>query len=162
MAKVPAAHGRDGRYSKDDFDIDLDAGTVTCPAGQEAGIRWHDDGGGMAGFGLACATCPLAERCTTNKTGRTIRIHPHEQILQDHKADQQTTEWREAYSGTRPTVERKIGHFVSRLWGGRKARTRGKERVATDTDTRAAAVNWSRLDVLGVCWNGGAWAAAGP
>jgi hypothetical protein len=162
MAKVPAAHARDGRYSKDDFDIDLDAATVTCPAGHVAEIRWHADRGGMASFGPACATCPLAGQCTTNKAGRTITIHPHEEILQRHKADQQTAEWQQAYTGTRPKVERKIGHFVSRLWGGRKARTRGKDRVGTDVDTRAAALNWSRLDVLGVHWNGASWAAAGP
>jgi len=162
MARVPAAHARDGRYSKDDFSIDLDAATVTCPAGEVAEIRWHTDGGGIAGFGPACSSCPLAERCTTNRSGRTISIHPHEQILQDHKAAQQTAEWQQAYTGTRPKVERKIGHFVSRLWGGRKARTRGKDRVATDVDTRAAAINWNRLDVLGVHWNGAAWAAAGP
>ena len=41
------------------------------------------------------------------QAGRTISIHPHEQILQDHKADQQTAEWQEAYTGTRPKVERK-------------------------------------------------------
>jgi hypothetical protein len=162
MAKVPAAVGRDGRYSKDDFDIDLDAGTVTCPAGQVTSIRWHADGGGMAGFGSACASCPLAGQCTTNKAGRTITIHLHEQILQDHKADQQTAEWQQAYTGTRPKVERKIGHFVARVRGGRKARTRGTRRVATDVDTRAAAINWARLGVLGVRWNGAAWAAAGP
>ena len=53
-------------------------------------------------------------------------------------------------------------HFVSRVWGGRKARARSKDRISTDVDTRAAALNWSRLDVLGVHWNGAAWAAAGP
>jgi hypothetical protein len=162
MAKVPAAHARDGRYSKDDFDINLDARTVTCPAGRVVEIRWHGDGSGLAGFGPACATCPLADRCTTNKAGRTISIHRHEQVLQDHKADQQTADWQDAYRGTRPKVERKLGHFVSRLWGGRKARTRGTDRVATDADTRAAALNWSRLHVLGVRWTGAAWAAAGP
>lgn len=162
MARVPAAHARDGRYSKDDFDIDVDAGTVTCPAGQTAPIRFHERGGGIAAFGPACAACPRAERCTTNRAGRSVTIHPHEQILQDHKAAQQTAEWQQAYTGTRPKVERKIGHFVSRMWGGRKARTRGTARVATDVDTRAAALNWSRLDVLGVRWSGAAWAAAGP
>ncbi len=162
MAKVPAAHARDGRYSKDDFGIDLDARTVTCPAEQVATIRWVRDGGGLASFGPACAGCSLAERCTTNRSGRTISIHPHEQILQRHKADQQTTEWQAAYTGTRPKVERKIAHFASRIRGGRKARVRGKERISTDVDTRAAAVNWSRLDVLGVHWNGYGWAAAGP
>jgi DDE family transposase/transposase-like protein DUF772 len=162
IAKVPAAHSRDGRYSKDDFGIDLEAGTVTCPAGQVAMIRWGGDGGGLASFGPACATCPLASRCTTNQSGRTISIHPHEEILLRHKADQQTDAWQQAYTGTRPKIERKIAHFASKLWGGRKARTRGKERVSTDADTRAAAINWSRLDVLGVHWNGATWAAAGP
>jgi hypothetical protein len=160
--KVPAAHGRDGRYAKDDFAIDLDAETVTCPAGQVAPIRWSANGGGLASFGPACATCPLAERCTTNRSGRTISIHPHEPILQRHKADQQTDAWQADYTGTRPKVERKIAHFVARLRGGRKARTRGQRRIATDVDTRAAALNWSRLDVLGVRWTGAAWAAAGP
>jgi Transposase DDE domain len=162
MAKVPAAHARDGRYSKDDFGIDLETGTVTCPAGQVAPIRWGRAGGGLAGFGPACAICPLAGRCTTNASGRTITIHPHEQILQRHKADQQTAQWQDAYRRTRPKVERKIAHFASRIWGGRKARTRGKDRISTDVDTRAAAINWSRLDVLGVRWNGAAWATAGP
>jgi Transposase DDE domain/Transposase domain (DUF772) len=162
MARVPAAVGRDGRYSKDDFGIDLEAGTVSCPAGQVAPIRWGRDGGGLASFGPACATCRMASVCTMSKSGRTVGVHPHEQILQDHKADQHTDSWQQAYTGTRPKVERKIAHFVSKLWGGRKARTRGKHRVATDIDTRAAALNWSRLDVLGVHWNGAAWAAAGP
>jgi hypothetical protein len=162
MAKVPAAHARDGHYSKDDFRVDLKAATVTCPAGQTVSIRWRSDGGGSAGFGLACRGCPLAERCTTSSEGRTVTVHPHEQVLQDHKAAQQTAEWQQAYTSTRPKVERKIGHFVSRLRGGRQARTRGHDRAATDVDTRAAALNWSRLHVLGVHWNGAAWAATGP
>jgi hypothetical protein len=161
-AKVPAAHGRDGRYSKDEFSIDLEAETVTCPAGQVAPIRWGGDGGGRASFGPACGSCPLAEHCTTNASGRTISIHAHEQILQNHKAEQQSAAWQQAYTATRPKVERKIAHFVSRVWGGRKARVRGQDRIRTDVDTRAAAINWSRLDVLGVHWNGATWAAAGP
>ncbi len=162
MTKVPAAHGRDGRFGKDDFAIDLDAATVTCPAGVVAPIRWAARGGGLASFGPACTSCPLAPRCTTNRSGRTISIHPHEQILQRHKADQRTAEWQQAYTGTRPKVERKIAHFAARVWGGRKARTRGTQRIATDVDTRAAALNWARLHVLGVHWNGVAWAAGGP
>jgi hypothetical protein len=162
MARVPAAHNRDGRYPKDDFGIHLGAGTVRCPAGRTAPIRWQGDGGGTASFGPACAACPLAPQCTTNRAGRTITIHPHEDILQAHKADQQTAQWQAAYTATRPKVERKISHFAARLWGGRKARTRGQDRIATDVDTRAAAVNWSRLHTLGVRWNGAAWAAAGP
>jgi hypothetical protein len=160
MAKVPPAANRNGRYSKDDFDIDLEAATVTCPAAHTVAIRPDHDGGGRASFGKLCASCPLAEQCTTNKTGRTITVHRHEEILQAHKADQQTPEWQEAYTGTRPKVERKIGHFTRVSWGGRKARTRGIRRVITDVVTRAAAVNFARLHVLGVHWDGAAWAAA--
>jgi hypothetical protein len=161
MSKVPPALSKNGRFGKDDFTIDLEAATVTCPAGQTAAIRFDDGGGGVASFGKLCATCPLAEQCTTNKAGRTITIHRYEEILQAHKADQQEPEWQESYTSTRPKVERKIGHMVRKPWGGRKARTRGLRRVVTDVVTRAAAVNYARLHVLGVHWDGAAW-AAGP
>ena len=66
------------------------------------------------------------------------------------------------YRSTRPKVERKIAHFVRVAWGGRKARTRGKARVATDVDTRAAAVNWARLATLGLGVVDGRWMVAPP
>jgi hypothetical protein len=162
IARVPPAVGRDGRYGKDDFTINLDAGAVTCPANHIAEIRYGKDGAGTASFKPHCDTCPLAERCTTAKDGRKITIHRHEQILQAHKDEQKTAEWKENYTGTRPKVERRIGNFVRVLWGGRKARTRGKRRAATDVDTRAAAVNLNRLGVLGLCRSGDRWAAAAP
>jgi len=54
------------------------------------------------------------------------------------------------------------GHFVRKPWGGRKARVRGKQRIATDADTRAAGLNWARLGVLGVTFARGKWTAAPP
>ncbi len=39
-AKVPPARGRQGRFGKDDFGVDLDAGSVACPAGHVAPIRF--------------------------------------------------------------------------------------------------------------------------
>ena len=59
-------------------------------------------------------------------------------------------------------MERKIAHFVRRPWGGRKARVRGQARIATDADTRAAALNWSRLATLEVNFFGGGWITAPP
>lgn len=55
-------------------------------------------------------------------------------------------------------VARKIARLVRRLWGGRKARCRGRERVATDLDTRASAVNRARLAALGLTFGDGGWA----
>lgn len=46
--------------------------------------------------------------------------------------------------------------------GGRKARARGKTRISTDADTRAAACNWSRRATLGVTHYRWAWTAAHP
>ena len=162
MAKVPPASNRGGRFSKDDFDVDLKKNTVACPAGHVVAIRLGSDGSGLADFVGHCRGCPLRERCTTAAAGRTITIHPEEALLQRAKAEQAAPEWQQAYRGTRPKVERKIAHFVRVTWGGRKARTRGLRRVATDVDTRAAAVNWARFATLGVHWDGGAWATAPP
>ncbi len=161
-AKVAPATGREGRFGKDDFSVDLEAGAVTCPAGNTAAIRTAKDGSGLADFASQCTGCPLRTSCTTSSSGRTVTIHAREELLQAHKAQQRDPEWQQAYTGTRPKVERKIAHFVRRSWGGRRARVRGQARIATDADTRAAAINWSRLATLGVNFFGGTWTTAPP
>ena len=158
IAKVPPAANREGRYSKDDFTVDLDAGTVACPAGQTVTIRFGRDGGGRADFVGHCTGCPLRADCTTSASGRSISIHRREAILQRAKAAQSTPEWKHTYRSTRPKVERKIAHFVRAGWGARRARTRGVKRVTTDAATRAAAVNWARLATLGLTVTNGQWA----
>ena len=158
---APAA-GREGRFGKDDFSVDLEACCVTCPAGKVATIRTAKDGSGLADFAVQCTGCPLRASCTTSATGRTVTIHAREDLLQAHKTAQRDPDWQEAYTGTRPKVERKIAHFVRRAWGGRRARVRGHARIATDADTRAAAINWSRLATLGVNFFGGTWTTAPP
>jgi hypothetical protein len=160
--KVAPATGREGRFAKDDFGVDLDAGLVTCPAGNTAAIRTAKDGSGRADFASACSDCPLRASCTTSASGRTVTIHAREDLLQTHKAQQRDPDWQAAYTGTRPKVERKIAHFVRRPWGGRRARVRSQVRIATDADTRAAAINWSRLATLGVTFFAGAWTTTPP
>jgi Transposase DDE domain/Transposase domain (DUF772) len=148
-AKCPPARNAAGRYSKDQFSIDLQAGTVTCPAGNTTVIT-AAAAGGRASFRPWCAACPLRSACTAARRGRTIAIHPHEAVLQQARAAQRDVAWQERYKKNRPGVERKISHFTRRAWGGRKARTRGLARIRTDLDTRAAALNWARLAVLGL------------
>ena len=80
--------------------------------------------------------------------------------LQRAKKAHADPEWRHAYRSTRPKVERKIAHFVRVAWGGRYARTRGRQRVTTDVQTRAAAINWARLATLGVSFVDGQWTTA--
>jgi len=146
-----------GRFSKDDFTIDTAAGTVTCPAGQVAPLR-PLQGGTVASFGVACAACPLATRCTTSKAGRSIRVGPHEASLARARAARHDPAWLADYRATRPKVERRIAQLMRRRHGGRRVRVRGRPRVGADFSLLAAAVNLARLAVLGLSRQGAGWA----
>jgi hypothetical protein len=150
-----------GHFPKDQFAVDLETGTVTCPAGVTAPIRpsGHKRHAGAARFGTACGACPLAFQCTTAKGGRTITIGPHEARLAAARARQQDPSRKADYKATRPKVERKIGHLMRRRHGGRRARVRGQLKVAADFALLAAAVNLARLAVLGLARHGGTWTA---
>ena len=151
----PAALG--GRFSKADFSIDLEARTVTCPAGRTVPLGRHGRDA-EASFGRACAGCPLAARCTTSADGRTIKVGPHEAQLARGRSAQRDPAWLADYRATRPKVERKIAHLMRRRHGGRRARVRGRAGVAADFALLAAAVNLARLAVLGLVHSGNSWA----
>jgi hypothetical protein len=162
MVKVQPASAPGGRFSKDDFTVDLQAGQVTCPNRVKAPIRPQGDGGGVARFGVACAGCPLRERCTTAKDGREIKISPHEEHLARGRERSKDPDWLARYRATRPKVERKIAHLMRRRHGGRRARVRGTAKIDADFSLLAAAVNLARLAVLGVRSTVvGQWATAG-
>lgn len=158
LAKVPPARNREGRFAKDRFHIDLDAGRVSCPAEQTAVIRPARGGGGRAMFGAVCAACPLRGSCTRSRGGRVIAINRHERALQAGKAAQRDPGWQRTYRATRPTVERKIAHFTRRPWGGRRARCRGRRRILTDALSRAGVLNLARLATLGLRHGATGWA----
>ena len=143
----PRAPG--GRFPKSEFLIDPDAGTVTCPAAQTVTLRKIKHGQ-IARFGGLCTGCPLAERCTASRSGRTIHLGQHERQLATARAQQNDPAWRSDYTQTRPKVERKISHLMRRKHGGRRARVRGSTKVAADFQLLAAAVNLARFAVLGL------------
>jgi hypothetical protein len=161
MAKCPPIRNATGGFTKERFSVDLEARTVTCPAGQVATITRRGDGSGLARFAPHCRACPLQAACTTSRAGRSVTINEHEAILQRARAEQSDPEWIATYRANRPLVERKIAHLVRSGWGGRQGRTRGLERIATDLDTRAGAINWARLAVLGLTHGANGWTLAG-
>jgi len=156
MCKVQPPVAAAGRFAKDAFQIDLEAGTVTCPAGQTAALRAAKDGQ-VAHFARACQGCPLAERCTTSADGRSIHVGLYEQQLQRARARQTDPAWKADYTATRPKVERKISHLMRRRHGGRRARVRGHTKVDADFTLLAAAVNLARLAMLGVAHHTSGW-----
>ena len=84
----PRAPG--GRFTKADFTVDLDAGTVTCPAERTVALRPLKNGRQLARFGKLCPSCPLAEKCTASRKGRSIHLGKHERQLQAARADKAT------------------------------------------------------------------------
>jgi IS5 family transposase len=149
-----AAHGL---FSKDRFHIELVAQTVTCPAHRTVSIRPAPAGGGTAHFGRHCLECPLAERCTRSRSGRTVSVGPHEAVLSGARARQSHPDWIADYRATRPKVERKIAHLMRRKHGGRRARVRGMIRVEADFTLLAAAVNVARMAAMGLRWTPMGW-----
>lgn len=57
--KTQGPNATNGMFGKDRFGVDLGADTVTCPAGVTVSIRRHADGGGMAKFADAWASCGM-------------------------------------------------------------------------------------------------------
>jgi len=161
MAKCPPIRNTTGGFTKERFEIDLEAANVTCPAGQIAKIQYREDGSGIARFSKHCASCPLQSSCTRSPAGRSVAINQHEALIQVARQEQTSPEWLAIYRANRPLVERKIAHLVRRNWGGRRARTRGLKRIATDLDSRASAINWARLATLGLSFGPGGWTLAG-
>jgi len=151
--KVQPPNAPAGKFPKGRFDIDLEQQQVTCPNGNTVPIRpvsGHARHAGKAEFGTACTTCPLRAQCTESKTGRTITIGHHEARLAAARIRQRDPAWQADYRATRPKVERKIAHLVRRRHGGRRARVRGRIRIAADFSLAAAAVNLARLATLGL------------
>jgi hypothetical protein len=165
FVKVQAPVAPRGHFTKDQFQIDLAAGTVTCPAKRTVAIVYsadpHNRHHGQASFGPACASCPLAGQCTSAAAGRTITITAYEAELTAARTRQADPVRAADYRSTRPKVERKLAHLVRRRHGGRRVRVRGLVKVAADFNLLAAAVNLARLGVLGLHWTpSDGWAAA--
>ncbi len=143
----------EGGYSIDDFDIDAQARTVTCPAGVTVSFTPK----GHAHFGNRCRSCPVRARCTTAAAGRTIRLHPHHDLLAAARAQARTSEFQRAYTTHRPMAERTIAWLVR---NNRRCPYRGTRKNRHWLTLRAAAVNLKRLTSLGLHHNGTNWAIA--
>jgi IS5 family transposase len=147
-----------GLFAKDQFRVDLDNETVTCPADVTVTIRRSGDGRGIAYFAEHCAGCELRSSCTNGAGGRTIRVGVHEAALTAARARQTDPAWQDDYRANRPKVERKLGHLMRRRHGGRRARVRGQTKVDADFNLLAAAVNLARLARLGLRSTTTGWA----
>jgi Transposase DDE domain/Transposase domain (DUF772) len=144
-----------GGFTIDDFTIDEQAGAVTCPAG----VTRPMSKARTVTFGAACAGCPLRPRCTTAKDGRSMTIHPHEDLLRAARAQARTDDFKKAYP-TRSAIERIISWTATQ--NGRRVRLRylGAAKNNAWLHTRCAAINLRTLLRHGLTRRDGAWVLA--
>jgi IS5 family transposase len=135
-----------GGFTKDDFAIDLQTRTVTCPAGHTVPIS----PAGQAPFKWRCATCPLRSKCTTAtaRAGRTVQVYPWEAELQAARHQATDPAFQASYRRWRPMVERSLAWLVA--GGNRRVRYRGVVRNQHWLSLRVAAINLRRLVRLGL------------
>ena len=132
----------DNGFTVDDFTVDEDNQTVTCPNGNTRPISATR----VATFGALCRDCPLRGQCTTSKTGRKIVLHERDDLLRKARLDwKNNPDLRERYRRHRPNVERVVSQVASR--GGRrlKLRYRGTDRNNAWLKRRTAALNLRNL-----------------
>ena len=144
-----------GGFTVDDFTVDERDGTVTCPAG----VTRQMSPARTVTFGAACGTCPLRAQCTTAAGGRSMSIHPHEELLRAARAKARTEEFKRAYP-TRSNIERTIAWTATQ--NGRRVKLRyiGTAKNNAWLHTRCAGLNLRTLVKAGLTRRGGAWALA--
>ncbi len=138
-------------FTLDDFTVDEHAGTVTCPNGLTAQISPARN----VTFGARCRGCPLAARCTTSASGRSLTLHPHHALQRAHRARARDPEFVADYRQHRPMVERSIAWLTR---GARRLRYRGRAANDQWLHTRVAALNLRRLLLLGLHRTPTGWA----
>ena len=150
IARVPGRPNRT-HFPKEDFRIDLVAGSCTCPAGNvtrtilPAG-RGTDSAGRIyqrVAFrfdAAVCGVCPLRSQCVAAAPGtrRTVRLYPQEALLQQARALQQSEAFSE-YRQRRVVVEHRLARLVQ--LGIRQSRYFGRSKTKFQLYLAATVAN---------------------
>jgi len=153
---MPAAKGhKKGEFSASDFAVEYgernEPWRVTCPQGQVAvgGKRKKNRPGWSFYFSRGqCAGCPLREKCTKQKRGRTVSIGEH---FRENEAARERagTEAFQQRQIERLGIERQFAQRRRRSGLGR-ARYRGVERVTIQALLASTVGNMLKLPGVAV------------
>jgi len=135
VARVPKRPNR-GLFPKEDFEIDLETMTCTCPAGQvtdrlvsigrtKPRSGEYKKGQAFKFDGALCDACELRRQCTRAGPGkgRMVSLHPQERLLQEARVLQESPAFQE-YQRLRQASEHRLARMVQ--LGVRKARYFGR------------------------------------
>ena len=140
---LPSRPPVSGGFSRDEFVVDHDRRSVTCPAGHEKTLSAR----GVAKFSPHCATCGLRVRCS-KASARSFSVGPHDDELVAARAAFRDESVTATYRRHRPMAERSISWLVAK--GNRRLRYRGVQRNEQWLKVRVAALNLRRLLALGL------------
>jgi IS5 family transposase len=149
----PSHPAIEGGFHRDDFVVDWDARTATCPAGHTVSLTKTNN----AVFGYRCTGCPLRARCTRAKDGRMLHLKAHDTERVESRRAWRDGDFISDYRKWRPMVERSIAWLVKDHY--RRVRFRGVTRNQLGLSTRVAAINLRRLVNLGLVFDEG-WSIA--
>jgi Transposase DDE domain/Transposase domain (DUF772) len=141
-------------FTLDDFTVEEETATVTCPNGLTARITRTR----KVTFGARCRDCPVRTRCTTSARGRKLTLHKHDRLQRTHRQRARDPEFQAVYRRHRPMVERSIAWLVA--GGNRRLRFRGTRLNDLWLHHRVAGLNLRRLLVLGLTRTSGTWEIA--
>jgi transposase len=132
-----------------DFTIDRAAKRAICPQGHAA-VKWgvspEPDGSQSVHIQFAaavCAACPLRAQCTTGKSGRSLRLSAHYELVAARRREAQTEAFR-ARMRARNAIEATLSELV-RKHGLPRHRYRGDTKRAFENLLKGAACNLKRL-----------------
>ncbi|MDP2883665.1 MAG: transposase [Ignavibacteria bacterium] len=145
VAQMP----RTGRFTKEDFHIDIEHSEVRCPAGEVTQTYSRRTEKKRTGRTFAyrtyrfapkqCGACALRTQCLKQTTPyRSVLVHEHEGLVTDAKAFQRTDIFRTIYR-TRVAVEHRIARLMR--FGARRARYFGSSKVLCQFAMTAALAN---------------------
>lgn len=141
LAPVPEGKVVQGRLGKRDFQIDLNAAIVTCPAGHTVPISTSTTGFRGANFTREmCRDCPLKPNCCPGRPRRQINLTEHEDLLIAARQALADSDTAEHLRRTRPRIERLLGLLAGR-YGARKSRYIGRAKARLQAAWAAALVN---------------------
>jgi transposase len=133
------------------FQINQEAGTATCPAGHTVSGSVRQDGGLTFRYRKSwCAACPLCSNCCTGQAGRTLGLAPHYGRLQAARLRQQTEAFKDTYRKHRGGVEGALSAAV-RGHGLRVGRYVGQDKRHLQALLTGCAINLRRAS----CWLAG-------
>lgn len=143
----------EGAFTKDQFSIDWDEQTMTCPNGKKNSV-WQEaeDAHGNPVIRIKfrhkdCIRCPERSRCMRSKQGgRATILKPREEheALAKLRIQQKTEDWQERYN-KRAGIEGSFSQGI-RAHKLRRSRYRGLSKTSLQHSATACAMNFQRLD----------------